>query len=198
MPLLKAGEQRSYRFPVGPGGTHWMHAHTLQEQALLAAPLIVRRPAEQSADEQEIVVLLHDFSFTPAAELLAKLKSGSASHGGMMMQDMDHGAMMQGNGGMNGMRMSGGNMGGNMGGKMMGGMDLNDIAYDAFLANDRTLDDPEVVKVEKGGRIRLRIINGATSTGFTIADPNDAGMLDVVGFDGATPALMAKFAKGEI
>ena len=89
MPLLKAGEQRSYSFPVGPGGTHWMHAHTLQEQALLAAPLIVRRPAEQSADEQEIVVLLHDFSFTPAAELLAKLKSGSAGHGG---DDARHGS----------------------------------------------------------------------------------------------------------
>jgi len=42
------------------------------------------------------------------------------------------------------------------------------------------------------------IVVGMTSTGFTIANPNDAGMLDVVGFDGATPALMAKFAKGEI
>jgi 60 kDa SS-A/Ro ribonucleoprotein len=42
------------------------------------------------------------------------------------------------------------------------------------------------------------IVVGMTSSGFTIADPNDAGMLDVVGFDGATPALMAKFAKGEI
>ena len=40
------------------------------------------------------------------------------------------------------------------------------------------------------------IVVGMTSTGFTIADPTDAGMLDVVGFDGATPALMAKFAKG--
>jgi 60 kDa SS-A/Ro ribonucleoprotein len=42
------------------------------------------------------------------------------------------------------------------------------------------------------------IVVGMTSTGFTIADPNDAGMLDVVGFDGATPAFMAKFAKGLI
>ena len=42
------------------------------------------------------------------------------------------------------------------------------------------------------------IVVGMTSTGFTIADPTDAGMLDVVGFDGATPALMAKFAKGLI
>ena len=40
------------------------------------------------------------------------------------------------------------------------------------------------------------IVVGMTSTGFTIADPTDAGMLDVVGFDGAAPALMAKFAKG--
>ena len=42
------------------------------------------------------------------------------------------------------------------------------------------------------------IVVGMTSTGFTIADPNDAGMLDVVGFDGATPAFMAKFAKGDL
>jgi FtsP/CotA-like multicopper oxidase with cupredoxin domain len=47
-------------------------------------------------------------------------------------------------------------------------MDVNDIEYDAYLANDRTLDDPEVVRVDKGGRVRLRIINGATATGFTI------------------------------
>ena len=30
---------------------------------------------------------------------------------------------------------------------------------------------------------------------FTIADPEDAGMMDVVGFDSAAPALIADFAK---
>jgi len=35
-----------------------------------------------------------------------------------------------------------------------------------------------------------------TSNGFTIADPSDAGMLDVVGFDAAAPALIADFARG--
>ncbi|MEZ4865271.1 MAG: TROVE domain-containing protein [Caldilineaceae bacterium] len=39
------------------------------------------------------------------------------------------------------------------------------------------------------------IIVGMISNGFTIADPNDAGMLDVVGFDSATPQLMADFMK---
>ncbi len=61
-------------------------------------------------------------------------------------------------------------------------MDLNDIAYDAYLANDRTLDDPQVVRVEKGGRVRLRIINGAAATGFMLS----TGTLDgaVVAVDG--------------
>ncbi len=35
--------------------------------------------------------------------------------------------------------MSGGNMGGKTMHGGMAGMDLNDIAYDAYLANDRTL-----------------------------------------------------------
>ena len=59
-----------------------MHAHTLQEQNLLAAPLIVRAKGA-GADVQEVVILLHDFSFTPAAELLARLqKSGGGVMGG--------------------------------------------------------------------------------------------------------------------
>jgi len=33
-------------------------------------------------------------------------------------------------------------------------MGLNDVHYDAFLANDRTPADPEIVRVERGGRIR--------------------------------------------
>ncbi|MBF6328070.1 TROVE domain-containing protein [Nocardia transvalensis] len=35
-----------------------------------------------------------------------------------------------------------------------------------------------------------------TATDFTIADPADAGMLDVAGFDSAVPALLADFARG--
>lgn len=39
------------------------------------------------------------------------------------------------------------------------------------------------------------VVVGMTSTGFTIADPNDAGMLDVVGFDTSTPPVIADFAR---
>ncbi|MBR0806731.1 hypothetical protein JQ636_24555 [Bradyrhizobium japonicum] len=39
------------------------------------------------------------------------------------------------------------------------------------------------------------IVVGMISTGFSIADPTDAGMLDVVGFDAAVPAIIADFAR---
>ena len=40
---------------------------------------------------------------------------------------------------------------------------LNDVAYDAYLANDRTLDDPEIVQVEKGGVIRIGMQGGEST-----------------------------------
>lgn len=39
------------------------------------------------------------------------------------------------------------------------------------------------------------VVVGMVSNGFSIADPDDAGMLDVVGFDTATPQLIADFAR---
>ena len=42
------------------------------------------------------------------------------------------------------------------------------------------------------------IVVGMVANNFSIADPNDGGMLDVVGFDTATPSLMTEFARGEV
>jgi 60 kDa SS-A/Ro ribonucleoprotein len=38
------------------------------------------------------------------------------------------------------------------------------------------------------------VVVGMASNGFSIADPNDSGMLDVVGFDSATPNVISGFA----
>ena len=40
------------------------------------------------------------------------------------------------------------------------------------------------------------IVVGMVSNGFSIADPTDAGMLDIVGFDSAVPELIADFTTG--
>ncbi len=42
------------------------------------------------------------------------------------------------------------------------------------------------------------VVVGMVSNGFSIADPADAGMLDVVGFDTATPQLVSDFARGDL
>ena len=39
------------------------------------------------------------------------------------------------------------------------------------------------------------VVVGMTSNGFTLADPNDRGMLDVVGFDPTVPAVIADFVR---
>lgn len=48
---------------------------------------------------------------------------------------------------------------------------------------------------QKTGINSKLVVVGMTSTGFSIADPNDPGMLDVVGFDSNCPALIADFGK---
>jgi FtsP/CotA-like multicopper oxidase with cupredoxin domain len=146
----------------------------------MAAPLVVRSAGDLRADMQEVTVLLHDFTFKDPAEILAKLTGGSGmAHGGhgSSNPEMDrahagHTMTMPGMSAGHGAEPPEGGV----------AMDLNDIEYDAYLANDRTLEDPQVVRVERGGRVRLRLINGATSTAFHL----DLGRLDgtVVAADG--------------
>ena len=51
----------------------------------------------------------------------------------------------------------------------------------------------EKYRKEMGIPAKLVVV-GMVSNGFSIADPSDGGMMDVVGFDAAAPALIADFA----
>ncbi len=136
----------------------------------MTAPLIVRSAEDLRADRQEVVLMLHDFSFRTPDELLAGLTKSDTSQSAMPKSGMD-----------NNMNMDSGSMGAmNIGSGMA--MDLNDVDYDALLANDRTLTDPEVIRTEPGGRVRLRLINAASATQFWV----DLGALSgtVVAADG--------------
>jgi FtsP/CotA-like multicopper oxidase with cupredoxin domain len=182
-PPLSPAASYEYDYVMTHPGTNWMHSHHgFQEQQLMAAPLIVRDPAEAGLDEQEVVVLLHDFTFTDPAEIFSKLTGG--------MTPMSHGDSTDAVGGSIG---SGGDMAG-MDHSAMGGMaDLNDVEFDAYLANDRTLADPEVVRVENGGRVRLRIINGAASTNFHLDLGQLDGSLIAVDGHGVVPITQSRF-----
>jgi 60 kDa SS-A/Ro ribonucleoprotein len=48
---------------------------------------------------------------------------------------------------------------------------------------------------QKTGIAAKLVVVGMLANDFTIADPNDAGMMDVVGFDTSAPAVIADFAR---
>jgi FtsP/CotA-like multicopper oxidase with cupredoxin domain len=162
-PSLAAGTSRGYDF-VPLAGTHWMHSHHgLQEQRLMTAPMIVRSAADYREDRQQIVVMLHDFSFRAPEEILADLTHTTPAEA-ERMSIRDENVPTPTTPQPAGTAATASRPAMNMAGKR----DLNDVDYDAFLANDRTLSDPEVVRVSGGGRVRLRIINGSASTQFWI------------------------------
>ncbi len=164
---LKPDEVRHYQFANRRVGTHWMHSHLgLQEQRLLAAPLIVHETAKPVFADQEHVVMLHDFTFREPAEILAELKAGGGGHAEHMKMD--------------GMKMEGMAMGG-------------DVAFDALLANDRTLDDPEILVVEKSGAVRLRLINAASATNLWVDLGALTGLLIAVDGNAIRPIAVSRF-----
>ena len=161
-PPITPGGSADYDFPLRFGGTFWMHSHQgFQEQLLMASPLIIRDQRDR-ADQQEVIIMLADFSFTPPEQIFAELKKGS-------MASMTGASSAPASGDMKGMRMAPG-----MKMDAAAKPDLNDVTYDAFLANDRTLGDPDIVKVEPGGRVLLRVINSSSMSAFHV----DLGALD--------------------
>src|SRR6516225_10208978 len=139
------------------------HSHQgLQEQSLMLAPLIIHDERDR-AGEQEVVLMLNDFRFTPPEEIFAGLKKGTnmpkMAGPAPSMPAMTRAA------------------------QAASAPDLNDVKYDAFLANDRTLGDPEVVKVEPGGRVLLRVINSSSMSAFHVdLGPLDGELIAVDGF----------------
>ncbi len=69
------GERRLYDFPIVQAGTYWMHSHWgFQEQQLMTAPLILRDPSAPDLGEQDVVVMLNDFTTRDPAAILAELR----------------------------------------------------------------------------------------------------------------------------
>lgn len=82
----------------------------------------------------------------------------------------------------------------------------HDLAVDAFIVyTDSETWAGKVHPVQalreyrqKTGIAAKLVVVGMTSNNFTIADPNDAGMLDVVGFSTSTPSAIADFIAGRL
>ncbi len=147
------GETFVYEFEARPAGTRWYHTHVDEHRQLdlgLAAPLIIE-PADAKEPipyDREVTLVLDDW-VTGAGPAVPPTPEGVASGGG-------RGGMMGGRG-----------MGGMMGGRGMGGMmrgtmgGANTPPYDTMTINGKAYPATEPLRLRKGERVRLRVINAS-------------------------------------
>ena len=153
---VPVGGSFTYEFTAPDPGTYFFHPHVgVQLDRGLYAPLIIDDPHEPGAYDAEWVVVLDDWvdgtGRTPD-DVLAKLiaDGGPASRGGM--------------GGMGGM-----DHGGHGGNALQPWGDAGDVTYPYFLVNGRVPAAPASFDAKPGQRVRIRLINAASDTIFTVA-----------------------------
>lgn len=204
-PAIAPGGRFTYEFIVPAAGTYMYHSHVgTQLDRGLYGPLVVQPTAENPAGQREITMMLDDWidgTGKSPDDVLADLKSDGAQmsgDSGSGMSGMDHGSGMSGmdhGSGMSGMdHGSGSGMSGmdhgsmNMGSRAAGtaasplGSDTTDVTYPMYLINGRRPESPAAYEVTPGERVRLRLVNVASSTPFRLA--YGGGPMTVVATDG--------------
>lgn len=79
---IPAGGSYHYQFKLKQAGTYWLHSHyKLQEQRLMAAPLIIHEP--HAYLDKEVVMFVQDFTFRDPREIYAQLRSNLQSKANM-------------------------------------------------------------------------------------------------------------------
>ena len=155
------GARFVYEFTAPDPGTYFFHPHVgVQLDRGLYAPMVIDDPREPGRYDAEWVVVLDDWldgtGRSPDDVLKGLIAAGSSSSPGMGgmggMGGMDHGSM-------------GGGMG--MGSPPWG--DAGDVTYPHFLVNGKVPASPDTLTAKPGQRVRLRVINAASDTIFTVA-----------------------------
>lgn len=158
-PPIFPGQSRTFKFPIRQNGTYWYHSHTgLQEQKGVYGPIVIHPKKETIKADKEAVVILSDWSDENADQIIKNLR-----------KDGDYYLYKK-----NSVRSIGGAA---QAGQLktyftnewdrMGGMDLSDVGYDAFLINGKK--DSQLIVAHPGERVRLRIINAGSSTYFYVS-----------------------------
>ncbi|NEK95466.1 multicopper oxidase family protein [Modestobacter muralis] len=155
---VEPGGTFEYRFVLPHAGSYFFHPHVgVQLDRGLQAPLVVEDPAEPANYDEEVVLVLDDWTDGLGAapdDLLAGFRRDGMSMNGMSMGDMDMGDM--------------GGAGPADPQKPLGD-DTGDVAYPAHLINGRLPAAPFTVTSAPGRRIRFRMVNSGGDTAYRLA-----------------------------
>ena len=158
-PPIFSGQDYKFHFKIRQHGTYWYHSHTdVQEQKGVYGAIIIHPKKEIIQSDKDIAVVLSDWSDENPTNILKNLK-----------KDGDYYLYKKGT-----VRSwLGAIQAGSLSSYLynewtrMGGMDLSDVGYDAFLINGKR--DYQLENAHPGEKIRLRIINAAASSYFYLA-----------------------------
>ncbi len=162
-----------YSFTLKQSGTYWYHAHEgLQEQQGLYGALIIHPKQETIKVTKDYPIVLSDWSNTPPEQIYANLKKEGDYYSPRfpMQPSLQDFIKRYRNGTAKGRQELVDNY------KMMQSMrmspyDFSDVAYDAFLLNGHTTQNPWKALVNVGDTIRLRLINAGANSLFRVKIP---------------------------
>ncbi len=158
-PPIFPGKSRTFKFKIRQHGTYWYHSHTaIQEQKGVYGAFIIHPKKKTIAYDKDVVVVLSDWSDENPDQILKNLR-----------KDGDYYLYKK-----NSVRsIAGAIKAGQFGTYFknewdrMGGMDLSDVGYDAFLINGKK--DSQVLVAHPGEKVRIRIINAGASSYFYVS-----------------------------
>jgi len=168
---IKAMSTHVYRFPIRQSGTYWYHSHTmLQEQIGLYGAFVIYEKNQPPVHEE--VMLLSDWSDENPHQIERSLHRATDWYGIKKGATQTYGE-----------GWSEGHVGTKFVNewKRMHAMDVSDVYYERFLLNGEA--EQQRPQYRKGDNVRVRIINGSSSTYFWITYAG--GPLTVVASDGA-------------
>jgi FtsP/CotA-like multicopper oxidase with cupredoxin domain len=167
---IKPGETYLFKFPIIQNGTYWYHSHTkLQEQSGMYGAFIIHKREEPKM--KEYTMLLSDWTDMKPGEVERSLHNQS-----------DWFAIKKGSVQSYAEAIRSGHFKTKITNewKRMNAMDVSDVYYEKFLINGKEVTEQPQLKA--GEKIRLRVINGSSSSYFWLT--YGGGKIAVVANDG--------------
>lgn len=158
-PPIESGKSFTFRFKLRQSGTYWYHSHTnVQEQKGVYGGILIHPAKKTFKYDKDVVVVLSDWSDENADSILRNLRKD----GDYYLYKKDTMRSWWG-------AIRAKSLGNYLYNEWtrMGGMDLSDVGYDAFLINGKR--ESQLLVAHPGERIRIRIINAAASSYFHVA-----------------------------
>ena len=169
-PPIRPMETYVARFPIVQNGTYWYHSHTmLQEQIGLYGALIIHK--KQEPEQKEETVLLSDWTDEKPYEVERSLHYATDWYAIKKGSTQDYAAAIKAHRFHTKLTNEW---------KRMLPMDVSDVYYNRFLINGQPETQQPTYK--PGDKVRLRIINGSSSTYFWLQYAG--GKITVIASDG--------------